>query len=197
MPIVLGHDPSLASYGLALVDTDGPSLLAHAVIVTTPTQSRAQRLRTLYSGLRLRIERWQESWAIDCAAFEAGMSFAGSPHGIIAQFGIAEARGVGQLAASHLDCTSLAPSAIRKAVAGSGRAKKPEAVAAVCRILGMATLPPDAADAAAAALAVGGFSVSPSRSSTSVPPGVPSPRKRRRTKAGQPATPTATHHQEV
>jgi crossover junction endodeoxyribonuclease RuvC len=192
MPVILGHDPSLAAYGLALVDTDGPRLLAHAVIVTAPPASRSERLRTLYSALRLRIDAWQDTHAIDSAAFEAGFAFAGGGRG--ADLAIAETRGVGLLASSHLACVTVAPATIRKAVTGSGSAKKPEAIAAVCRIFGMASLPPDAADAAAAALAAGGFAVPPltkARSSNA-----PTPRPARRKKAGSPAG-TITDQMEV
>lgn len=191
MAIILGHDPSLAAYGLALVETDGPRLLAHAVIMAPAKYPRAIRLRTIYSSVRSRIEAWGDSWAIDSAAFEAGFAFGGG--GRSADLAISEARGVGLLASSHLDCVTIPPSMIRKAVVGRGNAKKAEAVAAVCAIFGLESLAFDAADAAAAALAAGGFrapSTSPARSSTAVPPGVPTPRNRRRNKAGQPAAPS-------
>lgn len=188
MPVILGHDPSLASYGLALVDTDGPMLLAWSVIETSAKDSRAERLRVIFGGIRTRLDHWLETQAIDSAAFEAGFSFAGAGRG--ADLAIAEARGVGYVACAHLECVTLAPNSIRKAICGNGAAKKPEAVAAVVRILG-AELPPDAADAAAVALAVGGFSVpsttkqetKKARSGTRAG-GDREPRNARRTKAG-------------
>jgi crossover junction endodeoxyribonuclease RuvC len=154
MPIVVGFDPSLAAYGLALVDTDRRELLAHAVITTSPRAARHMRLRTLFDAITAYLHRWSETTAIDLAAFEGG--FVG--RGAMVALGIAEARGAGLVAASHLAVEVLSPSTAKMALTGSGKAQKHEVGAAVRQHLQLVEiLPEDAADAAAIAIAAGGY----------------------------------------
>lgn len=162
--IVLGHDPSLASYGLALVDVDKRELLASATVRTSSSHERHERLRVLFDEIRARTLSWAKKWDIEKVAFEAAILYGGKSleRGPGSALIVAEARGVGYVVASHFDdVVTLTAGTIRKAVVGNGQVEKVVAIEAVKKILGREQMTGDVADAAAAALAAGGFAAAP------------------------------------
>lgn len=162
--IVLGHDPSLASYGLALVDVEKRELLASAVVRTSPSHERHERLRILFDEIRAKTLAWAKKWDVDRVAFEAAILYGGKSleRGAGSALIVAEARGVGYVTASHfVDVVTISAQTVRKAVVGNGGVQKAQAVEAVKRILVRDEMQDDVADAAAVALAAGGFVAAP------------------------------------
>jgi crossover junction endodeoxyribonuclease RuvC len=148
--IVLGHDPSLASYGLAVVDTDRMRLVASATVKTRATDARANRLAALHAGIANQLHGWSAFTAIDLVAFEGG--FVGRGRSV--SLTIAEARGIGLLTAAQYKSEIIAPRAAKRMICGNGNATKDDVGEAVQRLLGLTErLQEDAADAAAVAIA--------------------------------------------
>jgi crossover junction endodeoxyribonuclease RuvC len=150
---ILGVDPGSRATGWAVVAFDGPpTLLASGVIRAPASLPFGRRLEVLYAGLREVIDRERP----DAAAIEK--VFAGiNPQSLIA---LGQARGVLLLALAgrSLAVGELTPAEVKRAVTGSGNAEKQQVRRMVGALLPDArrrTLPLDAADAAAVALAHG------------------------------------------
>lgn len=154
---VLGIDPSLASTGWALLSVDhhGPELLDNGTIKTSPKDTREGRL----SDIHLTVARILETHTVERIAYERGMLY--GVKGGQAALAVAEARGAILVAIAHRrDVVQLSPGTLKRAVTGKGNASKAEVQEAVARILRLdAVLGEDESDAAAAALAAGGWSV--------------------------------------
>jgi len=167
--LVLGIDPSLSATGLALVDTDGPRLLAFDTVTTNARQSRIQQLERIYACVAGFVGRNDRYEFIDLLACESGLVNGKMWRAALA---VAEARAVVLLAASR-NCRATMLSMVqnstaKKAVCGSGAVKKPAVTAAMRDLFGNQALTADECDACAVALAAGGYAV-PATTKTRAP----------------------------
>jgi len=146
---VLGVDPGSAATGWALVAGRGSRLtLEGAGVIRTGSGQRSQRLARLADEFRRVVEKLRP----EEAAVES--SFSGrNPRSSLS---LAESRGVllAVLGGFAIPTESYTPAQVKTAVVGYGRAEKAQIVFMVGRLLKLdQTLPEDAADAAAVALA--------------------------------------------
>jgi crossover junction endodeoxyribonuclease RuvC len=147
---IIGVDPGLASTGWGVVEYADSRLryIAHGCIETPASESRGQRLFSIYRSFAAILEAYKpvES-AIENLYFGKNISSA---------MAVAEARGVLSMALAQymLPVMELTPHAIKKAVVGESSANKAQIQDMVRLILGLAEVPrPDhAADALGAAI---------------------------------------------
>ncbi len=145
---VLGIDPGTAACGYGIVHEDHGRLrvVDFGWWRTSPDERPADRLRTIFEGVRGLIEQHEP----DAVALEE--SFVGADARIALSVG--QARGVVLVACAlaAVDCREYAPAAVKQAVCGYGRAQKDQVQRMVKAILGLPAVP--APDHAADALAV-------------------------------------------
>ena len=143
---ILGIDPGLQTTGFGVVEAQGHQLryLASGTIRTTH-QARGDlpgRLKTLFDGISELCERYQP----DAAAIEIVFVNVNPQSTLL----LGQARGacITALVTAGLPVAEYTPLQLKRAVAGHGRAGKPEVQAMVQRLLQLPGLPgPDAADA--------------------------------------------------
>lgn len=153
---ILGLDPGFAILGFGVIicqnnevtiTTDSVELLDFGVISTPANTPLEQRLCTIYDDLHTVIEQFQP----DLVAIEKFFFYRMSNTILVAQ-----ARGIIMLVLGqhHLPIVEFAPSQIKLALAGYGKAEKHEVQEAVARELDLDYIPrpDDAADALAIAL---------------------------------------------
>jgi crossover junction endodeoxyribonuclease RuvC len=147
---VLGIDPGTASCGYGIIQRDGNRLraLVHGVWKTRAGDPAAQRLRTIYDGVDALIDQHAP------AAVALEESFVGADARIALSVGQARGAVLVASAGRDLPCTEYAPSAVKQAVCGYGRAEKAQVQRMVQAILGLeqAPAPDHAADALAVAI---------------------------------------------
>jgi crossover junction endodeoxyribonuclease RuvC len=145
---ILGIDPGSIATGFGVVDQDGSRLRHVASGVIRPGAGElAERLARIHEGLETLVQLH----APDNAALEA-VFVSRNPRSAL-QLG--HARGVALVVCGRagLATAEYAPSTVKGAVAGYGRADKPQVQAMVQRLLGLASAPArDAADALAVAI---------------------------------------------
>jgi crossover junction endodeoxyribonuclease RuvC len=146
---VIGIDPGTAVTGWGVLERRGGSVVhvAHGTIEPRSDASLAARLAMIHRAL---LDRCNEA-APDVLALEK--SFVGK--NVQSAFRLGEVRGVALLTAAvaGLAAFEYSPAEVKLAVAGSGRAEKPQVARAVCRELKLdEPIAPDAADALAIAL---------------------------------------------
>ena len=147
--VTLGIDPGTARLGYGLIrGSIQPTLIDAGVIETWPEQDMPDRLVTLYQSVRELIQEFQpDVFAVEKLFFSRNVTTALS---------VGQARGVVLLAAaqSHIPVSEYSPSEIKHAIAGYGKADKPQMQEMVRIILNLAHVPQpdDAADALAVAL---------------------------------------------
>ena len=171
---ILGIDPGLQTTGFGVIDVEGPQLgyVASGTIQTThlPRGDLPARLKTLFDGIAEVRQRYQP----DAAAVE--IVFVNTNPQSTLLLGQARGACVTALVACGLSVAEYTALQMKRAVAGHGRAGKPEVQAMVQRLLKLPGLPgTDAADAlglaithahAGAALARLGQAATLGRSST-------------------------------
>lgn len=143
---ILGIDPGLQTTGFGVVEAQGSQLryLASGTIRTTH-QDRGDlpaRLKTLFEGISALCERYQPS----AAAVEIVFVNVNPQSTLL----LGQARGacLTALVTRGLPVAEYTPLQMKRAVAGHGRAAKPQVQAMVQRLLQLPGLPgPDAADA--------------------------------------------------
>ncbi len=148
--IVLGLDPGTArtGYGLIAIRDEEPFFLECGCLVTTPQDSRWDRLRILFDQLTTLLDRVRPGHVVvEELFFNRNVNTA---------MAVGEARGVILLAAAQrgLGVTEFTPGEAKEAVTGYGSAKKNQVREAVMMHLSL-TVPPrpdDASDALALAL---------------------------------------------
>lgn len=153
---LIGLDPSLARFGLALVEQcDGVfTVLEVAAIVTKPMLPRSTRLLIIRREVARLCYRWGEIAALDCIAVEGGFVGLGAQ----VSLGIAEARGAALCAIPEdIAAIFLSPKVAKMALCGNGGASKDEVVAAVQALTGCGKIGYDEADAVAVAIAATGY----------------------------------------
>jgi crossover junction endodeoxyribonuclease RuvC len=147
---VLGIDPGTAACGYGIVHGSGNRLKAvdHGWWKTPSRQRPELRLKTIFDGVQELIEDFRP----DAVALEE--SFVGADARTALSVG--QARGVVLVAAASLgvECAEYAPSRVKQAVCGYGRAEKAQVQRMVMAILGMRTAPTPqhASDALAVAI---------------------------------------------
>jgi crossover junction endodeoxyribonuclease RuvC len=147
---VLGIDPGTAACGYGIVHESGGRLKAvdHGWWKTPSRRRTELRLKTIFDGVQELIEDFRP----DAVALEE--SFVGVDARTALSVG--QARGVVLVAAASLDveCAEYAPSRVKQAVCGYGRAEKAQVQRMVMAILGMRTAPTPqhASDALAVAI---------------------------------------------
>ena len=147
---VLGIDPGTAACGYAIVhESDGRLRALHHGWWQTPARERPElRLKTIFDGVRELVAQYGP----DAVALEE--SFVGVDARTALSVG--QARGVVLVAAAlaRVECVEYAPTQVKQAVCGYGRAEKAQVQRMVQVILGL-NAPPSpshAADALAVAI---------------------------------------------
>ena len=147
--LILGLDPGLGTSGWGVIRADGNRLshVANGQIRTDPQMQLARRLSLLFDALGTVIR----SHGPGGAAVEEVLGNS-NPQSTLK---LGQARGVVLLAAarSGLQIGEYAPSLVKQAVVGTGRAEKAQVHAMVSRLLpGVKIVGADAADALAVAI---------------------------------------------
>jgi crossover junction endodeoxyribonuclease RuvC len=147
--ITLGIDPGTARLGYGVVESgDDPLLIDYGVVETAATADMPSRLSGLFDAVTELIEQHNP----DVLAVEQ-LFFA---RNVTTAISVGQARGVVLLAAAraNISVAEYSPSEVKHAVAGYGKADKPQMQEMVRIILGLshAPHPDDAADALAIAL---------------------------------------------
>lgn len=147
--ITLGIDPGTARLGYGLIRGGlHPQLIDAGVIETWPDEPMPSRLVTLYEGVQELLTEFQP----DVLAIEQ-LFFA---RNVTTAITVGQARGVVILAAAQADVpvSEFTPSEIKHAIAGYGKADKPQMQEMVRMILNLTSVPQpdDAADALAVAI---------------------------------------------
>ena len=147
---VLGIDPGSRCCGFGVVEDAGGTQvrhLAHGVLEVGAAGAIEERLRALYEGLSRELLRHRPQFVALEDVFHAKNARSALVLG--------QARGVAMLAAAQagVRVRSFAPSVIKQAVTGTGRAEKQQVGRMVAVVLGI-SLPArlDASDALAAAI---------------------------------------------
>ena len=133
---VLGIDPGTAACGYAIVhESDGRlRALEHGCWHTSSRERPELRLKTIFEGVRDKVEEFE----VDAVAIEE--SFVGAV--LVAS------------ALAGVECVEYAPSRVKQAVCGYGRAEKAQVQRMMQAILGLSAppTPTHAADALAVAI---------------------------------------------
>jgi crossover junction endodeoxyribonuclease RuvC len=147
--IAIGFDPGTACIGYGVIESEpDPQAIDFGVIVTDSSQSMAQRLLVIHSAVSELIDRHRPgAVAVESLFFAQNVTTAMT---------VGQARGTVLLAAAQRDVpvAEYAPSEVKQAVVGYGKADKAQIQEMVRLILGLATVPhpDDAADALAVAI---------------------------------------------
>lgn len=143
---ILGIDPGLQCTGFGVIDTEGAAMryVASGTIQTSPKNGALlpERLKTLFDGVGEVVRRYQP----DVAACEIVFVNVNPQATLL----LGQARGccVTALVANGLPVAEYTALQLKKAVAGHGRATKPQIQEMVRRLLQLPGLPgKDAADA--------------------------------------------------
>ena len=147
---VLGIDPGTAACGYGIVNDDHGRLRAvdFGWWRTSSREPPEQRLKTIFEGVRDLIEEH----APDAVALEE--SFVGADARIALSVGQARGAVLVACALATVDCREYAPSTVKQAVCGYGRAEKDQVQRMVKTILGLQAVPTPhhASDALAVAI---------------------------------------------
>lgn len=145
---ILGVDPGLRRTGWAVIEASGSRLrsLGCGVIAPAPSAPLAERLAALADGLCVATDLSPQHAAIETAFVRTDPK---------AALLLGHARGAAMAALGRigLSVVEFAPTVIKKAVTGSGRAEKAQVAFMAARLAPGATAPQsDAADALAVAI---------------------------------------------
>lgn len=147
--IALGFDPGTARLGYGVIASEpDPTAIDYGVVVTDADAQMGDRLLTIYLAVGELIDRFQP----DAVAVER-LFFA---RNVTTAMTVGQARGIVLLAAAQraIPIAEYAPSEIKQAVVGYGKADKHQIQEMVRIMLGLESLPTpdDAADALAVAI---------------------------------------------
>ena len=149
---VIGIDPGTALLGFGVIDVDDqPDLVDYGAIATASDIAMPSRLLALHAAVSELLDCFHpEVMAIEQLFFARNVTTAIS---------VGQARGVALLAAAQhgVPVVEYTPSQIKQAIAGYGKADKPQMQEMVRLLLGLRDVPhpDDAADALAVALCHG------------------------------------------
>jgi crossover junction endodeoxyribonuclease RuvC len=143
---ILGIDPGLQTTGFGVVDADGAALryVASGTISTTglPRGDLPGRIKLLFDGVREVTQRYEPRQA----ALEIVFVNVSPQSSLL--LGQARGAALAALVSSGLPVSEYTAAQMKKAVGGSGGAKKAQIREMVARLLALPGLPgPDAADA--------------------------------------------------
>lgn len=148
--IILGIDPGFGRCGYGVVEATpkGVSFVAAGCIETPRASPQQARLGEIHATLTRIVEKFKpDTLSIEKLFFARNTSTA---------VGVAESRGIALLVAHEhtLHLREFAPLEVKMALAGYGRATKPQITFMVSRLLGLSQLPQqdDAVDALAIAI---------------------------------------------
>ena len=147
--IAIGFDPGTARLGYGVIESEpDPRPIDFGVIVTEPALPMATRLLVIHDAVTELINRHQpHAVAVELLFFARNVTTAMT---------VGQARGVILLAAAQrgVDVAEYAPSEVKQAVVGYGKADKRQIQEMVRIMLGLDDLPQpdDAADALAVAI---------------------------------------------
>jgi crossover junction endodeoxyribonuclease RuvC len=146
----MGVDPGVSRCGYAVLEqgAGGSRAVALGVLTTSADHPLASRLAELQRELRGLLDEFEpRAVAVERVLFQVNVRTAMS-------VGQASGLAMAEAAARGCDVVQYSPNQIKEAVAGYGGATKEQMQRMVQTLLGLADLPrpPDAADAAAAAL---------------------------------------------
>ena len=147
--IAIGFDPGTARLGYGVIESEPePRAIDFGVIVTERSVPMAQRLLTIHSAVGELIDRHQPgAVAVELLFFARNVTTAMT---------VGQARGVVLLAAAErgVPVAEYAPSEVKQAVVGYGKADKQQIQEMVRIVLGLESRPSpdDAADALAVAI---------------------------------------------
>ena len=149
MTRILGIDPGSQATGYGVVERDGSHLrhVAHGVLRPTRGAALGARLAAIHDGIAALVETHAPERAVVEQVFVSA-----SPRSALV---LGQARGAAltALARAGLGIDELAPTEIKRAVVGTGRADKKQVQEMVRRLLALERVPAtDAADALAAAI---------------------------------------------
>jgi len=148
--IILGIDPGIARVGWAVIETGAPDPKAKAFgcIQTDKDEKAENRLWQIHSAIRLLCKKFHP----DCMSVE-DLFFSTN---VTTAIGVGQSRGVILLSAAmaKVPVVSYTPLAVKRAIAGDGKADKKQVERMVVRILKMDKGPKfdDTADALAIAM---------------------------------------------
>lgn len=148
--IILGIDPGIARVGWAVIESGQPDLkaIAFGCIQTDKDEKAQDRLLEIHQAVLLLCKKFHP----DCMSVE-DLFFATN---VTTAIGVGQSRGVILLSAAmaNVPVVSYTPLAVKRAVAGNGRADKKQVERMVVRILKMNKGPKfdDTADALAIAM---------------------------------------------
>lgn len=148
--IILGIDPGIAIVGYGVVETDGNryKVLDYGVITTPAEMSSPNRLKMVYDGLNILLDRYKpDAVAIEELFFNKNVKTA---------IMVGQARGVLVLGVVNkgIDMYEYTPLQVKQGVVGYGRATKKQVQEMVKMLLNLKEIPKpdDAADALAVAI---------------------------------------------
>jgi crossover junction endodeoxyribonuclease RuvC len=147
--IAMGFDPGTARLGYGVIESDPePRAIDYGVIMTDGQASMASRLLRIHAAVGELIDRHQPgAVAVELLFFAQNVTTAMT---------VGQARGIVLLAAAErgVEIAEYAPSEVKQAVVGYGKADKHQMQEMVRMILGLtlAPTPDDAADALAVAI---------------------------------------------
>lgn len=147
---IVGVDPGLAVCGYGVIEADGPALrmVEFGAVRTTPDTAITERIAEIYRAISEVFERNSpDACAVETLFFAKNAKVA---------FQVGHVRGALLLGATlqGIPVFEYTPLQIKQAVAGYGRAEKPQIQYMVKMLLGLDAppKPPDAADALAVAV---------------------------------------------
>lgn len=146
---IMGIDPGSRITGYGVVEKSGSSVkhIDNGAVITSPKMPLGERLLRIHEGLSEVIARYEpETVAMETVFVSKNVSSA---------LKLGHARGVAMLAASQngLEVHEYAPTEVKKAVVGTGRAEKKQVQEMVRMILGLPEIAQeDASDALAVAI---------------------------------------------
>jgi crossover junction endodeoxyribonuclease RuvC len=150
--VVLGVDPSLRGSGLAVLDLSGPEprLVESRTLRLSPVATPHACLAEIHRAVTELIARHQvTAVALESTVYVQNLR-------TVATLGASRGAALAAAGASRASVAEYAPSRVKQAVTGSGKATKPQVARMVASLLRLPSdLPLDESDAAAVALCHG------------------------------------------
>jgi crossover junction endodeoxyribonuclease RuvC len=146
---IMGIDPGSRATGYGVVEGGSGRLVhvGHGIVRTAATESVAQRLASIHSGLMEAVARYRPEVAVVERVFVAV-----NPRSAIV-LGQARGAALAALAGAGVAVDEISAREVKRAVTGAGGAGKTDVQSMVMRLLSLEDRPPtDAADALAVAI---------------------------------------------
>ncbi len=130
---IIGIDPgtNFLGYGIIHIKEGKPKLVSYGTLKLDRFSDRYERLKAIFVQLGVIIEEYRpDEMALEAPFFGANVQ---------SMLKLGRAQGVAMAAAlsRNIDVREYAPTEVKQAITGSGRASKEQVAAMVCRLLGM------------------------------------------------------------